>query len=282
MPYEDSSAEVRQRVLCSTDGVTACDVLARGLRRGVIDVEPQAFDRLILPVRGLFMQHESDARQRVATPNHALLVTANAPFRVSYVPNASDQCLVLCWSASARDDAVGEALRSGKVATNVLVSPALMLERSLLWRRLWAGDADPLEMEERCMRLLDAVLTTRCGAPSEGSRAVRRRIQVERVKEAITLEPARRWTLHELAALAAASPYHLAHVFRSEVGTSVYDYVLRTRLSHALERVLDGDSDLTRIALDTGFATHSHFTSRFRTTFGLPPSALRHRSAAAS
>jgi AraC-like DNA-binding protein len=41
------------------------------------------------------------------------------------------------------------------------------------------------------------------------------------------------------------------------------------------DAVLDGE-DLTTIALDAGFASHSHFTARFRDSFGCTPAALRH------
>ena len=39
---------------------------------------------------------------------------------------------------------------------------------------------------------------------------------------------------------------------------------------------LNGGGDLTVIVLDAGFASHSHFTARFRTFFGCTPTALRH------
>ena len=103
---------------------------------------------------------------------------------------------------------------------------------------------------------------------------------MERVKEAISAQPERKWTLAELARLAGVSAYHLAHVFNREVGTSVYRYAIRSRLARALEAVLDSDADLTSIALDNGFASHSHFTARFRAFFGTTPDALR-RSARA-
>jgi AraC family transcriptional regulator len=64
-------------------------------------------------------------------------------------------------------------------------------------------------------------------------------------------------------------------VFRQMVGTSVYDYVVRERLAHTLGAVLDCGDDLTTIALDAGFTSHSHFTARFRSFFGCTPAALR-------
>jgi AraC-like DNA-binding protein len=51
--------------------------------------------------------------------------------------------------------------------------------------------------------------------------------------------------------------------------------VLHERLAHTLDAVLDCGDDLTTIALDAGFASHSHFTARFRSFFGCTPVALR-------
>ena len=95
------------------------------------------------------------------------------------------------------------------------------------------------------------------------------------MKEAISLAPEHKWSLAELAALACVTPSHLAHVFRAHVGEPVYGYVVRSRLARALQPVLDADTDLTTIALDSGFASHSHFTARFRSMFGLTPLDLR-------
>ncbi len=55
-------------------------------------------------------------------------------------------------------------------------------------------------------------------------------------------------------------------------GSSIYDYVLRERLAHALDAVLDSEGDLTAVALDVGFSSHGHFTARFA-----PSSAARRR-----
>jgi AraC family transcriptional regulator len=50
---------------------------------------------------------------------------------------------------------------------------------------------------------------------------------------------------------------------------------LHERLAHSLDAVLDSDDDVTAIAFDAGFASHSHFTARFRGFFGVTPTALR-------
>jgi AraC family transcriptional regulator len=53
---------------------------------------------------------------------------------------------------------------------------------------------------------------------------------------------------------------------------------VRSRLAKALGIVLESDTDLTTVALETGFASHSHFTARFRGLFGLTPTDLRRRA----
>lgn len=117
-------------------------------------------------------------------------------------------------------------------------------------------------------------------SPLRQSALARRRHAVERVKEAVAVAPADRWSVARLAKVANLSPFHLCHVFREMVGTSIYDYVLHERLAHSLDAVLDGVDNLTAIALDAGFASHSHFTARFRGFFGVTPTALRRAATA--
>jgi len=156
----------------------------------------------------------------------------------------------------------------------------LML-RNLLWAKLQAGAADAFEAETLGLDLLDVSLGAMrtAGTPARRAAHIRRLRAVERVKEAVALAPGARWTVTKLAHAANVSPFHLCHVFRQAVGVSLYDYVLQERLAQALEAVVDG-GDLSAIAFDAGFASHSHFTARFRRFFGCTPTALR-RSATA-
>ena len=58
-------------------------------------------------------------------------------------------------------------------------------------------------------------------------------------------------------------------------GESVARYLLRLRLALALERLADGETDLAAMAADLGFASHSHFSARFRSVLGVSPTSVR-------
>jgi AraC-like DNA-binding protein len=54
---------------------------------------------------------------------------------------------------------------------------------------------------------------------------------------------------------------------------TAFRHSLRVRL--ALDRLRDRSADLTTVALDLGYASHSHFTSVFRRHVGMTPSQYR-------
>jgi AraC-like DNA-binding protein len=80
--------------------------------------------------------------------------------------------------------------------------------------------------------------------------------------------------LSEIAEQVGVSPVYLTQEFTRAEGIPLYRYQRRLRLARALEELPDCDS-ITGLALDLGFCSHSHFTSAFRSSFGLTPSEYR-------
>ena len=250
------------------------------------EVETSDFNVLALPLAGLFAKHDGPRRHAIATPSHALLISAGQPYRLSFPGCIGDRCLALRLTSEALAHVVPDAMAGvgfdeARFASHALLPPELMLARSQLWHDLASREVDALEAEERGIALLEAALRAarRQFVAPRRSRLIGgadgRQRRVARTVEAVCAQPQRKWTLGELADLASLSPGHLAHVFRDEMGISVYSFVVRSRLAGALDAVLDTDVGLTEIALDAGFASHSHFTAKFRAMFGRTPQDLR-------
>ncbi len=84
-------------------------------------------------------------------------------------------------------------------------------------------------------------------------------------------------SLAELARALGCSPFHLSRTFHRVAGLPLRRYLRRLRACAAAERIAGGAKDLTRLALELGFADHAHFTNTFREEWGLPPSRFRAR-----
>ncbi len=78
-----------------------------------------------------------------------------------------------------------------------------------------------------------------------------------------------------IARVLGTSPFHLAHVFRAEIGCAPHQYLMQLRVVEAMVRLRAGAPDLSRLALELGFCHHSHFTSVFRRTIGYTPRQVR-------
>ncbi|MDB5100298.1 MAG: transcriptional regulator, AraC family [Cyanobacteria bacterium RYN_339] len=85
--------------------------------------------------------------------------------------------------------------------------------------------------------------------------------------------------LHTLAAEVATSPFHFLRLFRQELGLTPHQYLVRTRLRHAIHQLASTNSPVTAIALAVGFGDLTNFIRTFRRHVGEPPSAFRRRLA---
>ncbi len=246
------------------------------------DVERQSVNVVVLPFSGIFSKHDGPGRHVVVTPSHAVFIASDTPYRIGFPGGIGDRALTLRFGEALAPDHLNTRGSGETVASHGLLPANAMMLRNLLWARLERGEPDEFGIEALGLDLLNMSLRSmRTGSsPLRRSALAVRARALERVKEAVALAPADKWNVARLASVANMSPFHLCHVFRQMVGTSIYDYVLHERLAYALDAVLDCSDDLTAIALDAGFASHSHFTARFRNFFGCTPAALRRNAIA--
>jgi AraC family transcriptional regulator len=272
---QDLAVEITRRTLFESETLQIGLFEARRVPDACGDIERQSLNVMVLPFSGVFSKHDAPGRHVVGTPSHAVLIAADTPYRIGFPGGIGERSLIFRFGDALAPEQL-DACRQSASSHGLLPAQAMML-RNLLWTRLDKGEANEFEAEALGLDLLDLSLSAMrsATAPVRRSASARHARTLERVKEAVALAPAQKWNVAKLAKVANLSPFHLCHVFRQMVGTSIYDYVLHERLAHTLAAVLDRGDDLTTIALDAGFASHSHFTARFRSFFGYTPSALR-------
>jgi AraC-like DNA-binding protein len=157
-------------------------------------------------------------------------------------------------------------------------SSAAYVGQRALFERLRAGaPVDALEVEETVVRLLGLVLAGAYAArPPHAERPDEEEEHaiVERARATLGARYAEDLSLAALARATATSRSRLCRVFRRRTGATLHAYRDGLRLRAALEALPERD-DLTALALDLGYASHSHFGERFRRAFGMTPSAAR-------
>jgi AraC family transcriptional regulator len=98
---------------------------------------------------------------------------------------------------------------------------------------------------------------------------------VERVRDAYG-EPL---SVDDLAASAGLSRFHFSRLFREQVGTSPYRFIVRTRTERAAELLRTGRYGVTEAAFAVGFLDLGRFGRAFRARFGCAPRDLLPRPA---
>lgn len=84
-------------------------------------------------------------------------------------------------------------------------------------------------------------------------------------------DPARRWSLRELAAAAGMSRSVFALRFREAVGETPMDYLTRWRMLLAVERLETTREPIAAIAYGLGYASEGAFSTAFKRVMGCPP-----------
>ena len=245
---------------------------------------------IVLVRSGLFTK-TTDGETLVADPNHVLFCTRHQPYHVTHPVAGGDTCTLL----SLRPSDLLEVIRSYAPAdaecedapfpfTWALSTPRTFLLQHALLSRLQRGEIAPLAAEDLVFELVDDLISRAYElfrdrghrAPLEAGR--RHRTLVEAAKLLIDQNVQSPPALGDVAEALGCSPYHLSRIFHRESGLPMRRYLDRCRLRTALERLAEGERDLTGLALDLGYADHSHFSNAFHREFGMTPSLFRRRA----
>lgn len=81
-------------------------------------------------------------------------------------------------------------------------------------------------------------------------------------------------SIDDLARAAGTSRFHMSRLFRDAVGQSPYQYLLRTRIERAAERLRSGKESVTEVAFAVGFGDLGRFARMFRAFTGKAPGSF--------
>lgn len=160
--------------------------------------------------------------------------------------------------------------------------PRTFLLHRILVRKVSLGEPiDDLEMEESALHLADRVARAAFWdwAMKAAPRATaREREEAEELRGILSSQPGHRHALDGLSRRLDSTPFRLCRSFRTVTGTTIHRHLTQLRLQQALGRLAEGSRDLTGLALDLGFSSHSHFSSVFRKRLGITPEAVRRQA----
>jgi len=263
------------------------DVVCRSNRSGFSAPEAARHYTVIVPRSGVFVG-EIRGQRVLSDANTILFLNPEEPYRVRHPADGGDRCTNICLEeATVRDllrSVDAESAEKASVCFDVSHGPnepAVHRQHRHLLASLARGWRDALEIEETVLDIARAALATThrraslARSPRRVGVALGHRRLVEAAKELLATRSTERLLLGDVAAQSGCSPYHLCRIFRLQTGVTLHRYRNRLRVRAAQERIAQGEKDLTRLALDLGFADHSHFTHVFKGETGEPPSAFR-------
>ncbi len=126
--------------------------------------------------------------------------------------------------------------------------------------------------------MLVQVLRTHIAAQRDDTRGWLFALSDRRINSAIAAmhaDPARRWSVHELAALAGASRSSFALRFKQKVGLSPLEYLLRWRMLLAARALARQELTVSAIGQSLGYDSDSAFSNAFKRVTAQSPRDYR-------
>ncbi len=245
-----------------------------------VDSGPIQNDIFVFPRSSVKIRH-AGGPSFVADQTVATVYNRGQIYDRALVSEEGDRC---DWFAVPREAAIEAVIANGlePSATGPFtfafapVSHQIYLVQRRLFRQ--ANRGATAKLDEAIYALLDDVV----GAGAAGSGARPKRpydkeapVIADEIRRLISARFEEDWSLTRLQDHFGVSAFRLCRVFRRVTGSSIHGYLVSVRLRASLERIEPRAVDLSSVAKDLGFSSHSHFTLAFRRSFGVSPSAWR-------
>jgi AraC family transcriptional regulator len=158
----------------------------------------------------------------------------------------------------------------GGVKTAACDGGALRTTGAKLYREFLSGDeASRLIIEGLLLEISGEFLRVRECAEHKPPK------WLDDVRDYVHANFTRRLTLASIGKAANAHPVHVAQTFRRFHQCTIGDYLRRLRIEFACQELAHGETSLSEIAAQAGFADQSHFNRTFKRMVGIAPSQYR-------
>ena len=245
---------------------------------------------IVLMRHGVFCKH-FQGRRFTADVNQAIFFSKGSVVQVSHPADCGDRGTVFTLAPRVLNDIIRELDPSvDEHPANPFPFVTGPCDAGAFWRhrelvqRIAAQQTQPLEplwADVTALQLTAEVLKAafaKTGLSHRPRRTTTARDHADRAEAAkrfLASSMGERITLDDVARAVHTSPFHFTRVFQQRVSVPVHRYLTRLRLRASLDRLAEGAEDLTTLALDLGFSSHSHFADAFRKEFGRTPSDVR-------
>lgn len=247
---------------------------------------PQGYE-VALTRAGTYQRYDAHGRFLV-DPNQVSFYNRGEPYDISHPMQGGDSSTIFVLAPALLLDitqrynpAIVEDSRRIFQRSHITLAAHLQI---LQYTFLHADQnhSDPLGLEEQVILSLDEIIRAlHQDRPMRHSHSSTNTLrahgeQIHLVKTFLNTHVRSSLQLEQISAAAHLSPYHLCRMFKQNMGMTLHHYVKRLRLFNAAEQMLENPkARLDLLALEYGFSNHGNFSTAFRQTFGVHPSALR-------
>ncbi|XOV80020.1 MAG: helix-turn-helix domain-containing protein [Aestuariibacter sp.] len=234
---------------------------------------------LVFPRTPTYIQ-QYQRHKFLSQPNHVNVYDGQRPYTRSVCDERGDICDWFEFHPSL----LAQALTSIHVDSNsqdvvmdvdhLCCSAQIYWTQRLILNNLLTQKCDLEAVEEIGIQLLADVLDFGLGHYARlDKRASAKRAYAEichEIQKLIIQDIDNHLSLEDIAQAIGVSTFHMCRVFKKLTGESIHQYRQQLRLRFALD-YLAQESDISKVALDLGFSSHSHFSTAFYKSFGYQP-----------
>lgn len=127
----------------------------------------------------------------------------------------------------------------------------------------------PLKISSFSYQFLVGLLDTLENQPNVEEQPIQRAI--EKIEQAYVED----LSVNDLAEVSGLSPYHFIRSFKNVTGYTPIAYLTKTRLQHAVNRLIKTNQSIETIAQAIGYHQANYFTKVFKKQFNMTPSLYR-------